>query len=189
MRNKIILAIGALLFIPLAIHAATGGSASATLTLKDVIHITVDGSDWGPLTIDYNSIAGWAAGTIIDWDEGDDDITVKIWALTDFKLWACYYAEEEGDDVDPGFGDPDDLLYLDDSKLYYKKITDPNDYDGTYEGTLTLLYTFTGDNNIKDGGTTLDFEVRLKPENLGDRETDEEITFTIVFIVEEESKI
>ncbi len=188
MRNGILLAIGTLLFIPLTVHANTGGSVSATLTLEDVIHLAVD-SDWGPLTINYKDIAGWAAGEIIDWDEGENDITVRIWALTDFKLWACYYAKEGTNDVDPGFGNPNDLLYLDDMALYYEEITEPNDYTGTYEGTLTMLYTFDGDNNINNGGTTLSFEVRLKPENLGDRESDEEITFTIVFIVEEKSKI
>ena len=188
MRNGIFLAIGAVLLAPFLVSADTGGSASATLTLNAVIDIAVN-DQWDPLTIAQGDIAGWAAGTVIDWDPGTNDIQVLIRALTDFNLWACYYAKENGADVNPAFGDPGDLLILYDGAtsytLTYEEITDPNAYTGPYEGTLTSLYTFTGDNNLGSGGTSLSYEVRLKPENLGDRTAGETIDFTIVFVVED----
>ena len=188
MRNGILLAIGALLFIPLAVHADTGGSASATLTLGAVIDISVT-DNWDPLTIKQGDIAGWGAGTVIDWDPGTNDIQVLIKALTDFNLWACYYAKEGANDVDPPFGDAEDLLILYDGAtdytLTYEEITSPNSYTGPYAGTLTRLYSFTGDNNLGSNGTSLAYEVKLKPENLGDRTAGEQIDFTIVFVVED----
>ena len=193
MRKMIFLLVLGTLGLPLAALADTGGSVQATLTLNAVIHLKVI-NDWGNLTIVQegpgdNAIAGWEAGTVIDWDSGDKDIQLLIKALTNFNLWGCYYAKEGTDNVNPPFGDPEDLIIISDGStdytLTYEEITDPNGYSGPYSGTLTPLYTFTGDNNLASGGTRLTYEVKLKPENLGDRAANETITFTIVFVVED----
>ncbi|HDI11101.1 MAG TPA: hypothetical protein ENF77_02115 [Candidatus Acetothermia bacterium] len=189
MRKFIFLGLIGISLLPFAVLAHTGGSATAKLKLDAVINISVT-DNWDDLTIDQGSIAGWGAGTVIDWDDGRKDIEVVIKAITDFVLWGCYYAKEGSNDVDPPFGNANDLLILYDGStdytLKYKEITDPNAYNGPYnENTLTKLYQFDGDNNIGNGGTKIDYEVKLKPENLGDRSADEEIDFTIVLVVED----
>jgi hypothetical protein len=188
-----VLAVGALLLNSLVVLAAPSGSASAQLVLNAVVSISVT-DQWENLAIEQGDIAGWSGGTIIDWDSGSNDIVVVVKALTDFNLWGCYYAKEGANDVDPFFGDAEDLVFLYDGAntytLTYEEITNPSAYTGPYStSVLTLLYSFTGDNNISTGGTTKNYEVKLKPENLGDRETDEEITFTIVFVVEEKNNL
>jgi|GEM_PF-2498851 hypothetical protein len=195
MRKAIFLLLaGTILAVPFVAWADVGGSASAKLTLSAVIAVSIT-DQWEDLTIiqegmGQNAIAGWSAGTVIDWDTGNDDIVVLIKAITDFVLYGCYYAKEGTNNVDPPFGAPNDLLFLNyggtDYALLYNEITNPESYSGDYSG-LTTLYTFSGNNNIGSGGTELKYEVKLKPESLGDRESNEEITFTIVFVVEEKN--
>ncbi len=185
MRKAIFLLGGAILLLPFVGLADTGGSASATLTLNAVVSVSVT-DNWDDLTIKQEDIAGWGAGTVIDWDADSPDITVLIKAITNFVLYGCYYADvNEGD-----FGNADDLIIINDGStdfvLPYYKIDYPKNYDGPYTD-LKELFEFTDDNNIADDGTTLSYDVKLKPENLGDRAADETITFTIVFVVEEKN--
>lgn len=188
MRKAIfLLALGTFLLVPFVTWADTGGSATAKLTLNAVINVAVT-DNWDDLAINQSDIAGWGAGTVVDWDPGSNDISLLIKAITDFELWGCYYAKEGTSDVDPPFGDANDLIILNDGSssytLVYQEITDPTTYSGPYTG-LTHLYTFDGDNNLAEGGTSLSYEVQLKPENLGDRAAGEQIDFTIVFVVED----
>ncbi|MCD6541490.1 hypothetical protein J7K76_06645 [Candidatus Bipolaricaulota bacterium] len=192
MRKTIFLLVLGTLGLPLAALADTGGSVQATLKLDAVIHLKVT-DNWNDLTIVQkgdvdNAIAGWEAGTVIDWDPGTDDIVILLKAITNFRLWACYYAKEGENDVDPPFGDPENLIIISDGTndytLTYEEITDPNGYTGSYSGTLTGPLA-TGTNNIASGGLSKTYNVKLKPENLGDRAAEEEITFTIVFVVED----
>ena len=196
MRKTIFLLLAGTIFaVPFVGWADVGGSVSATLTLNAVIAVSIT-DRWEDLIIkqegtetDPHAIAGWSAGTVIDWDTGNDDIVVLIKAITDFVLYGCYYAKEGTNNVDPPFGAPNELLFLydgTDHPLLYNEITNPESYSGDYSG-LTTLYTFSGNNNIGSGGTELKYEVKLKPESLGDRESNEEITFTIVFVVEEKN--
>ena len=187
MRKTIFLLVLGTLGLPLAALADTGGSVQATLKLDAVIALSVT-TNWDDLTIEQGDIAGWAAGTIIDWDPGTDDIVILLRAITNFKLWACYYAKEGENDVDPPFGDPENLIIISDGTtdytLTYEEITDPNGYSGPYSGTLTGPLA-TGTNNIASGGLSKTYNVKLKPENLGDRAAEETITFTIIFVVED----
>ncbi len=181
MRKMIFLLGGASLLLPFVGLADTGGSVSAILTLKAVVSVSVS-DDWGDLDIEQGDIAGWGAGTVIDWDTDSPDITVLIKAITDFVLYGCYYA-----DVDD-FGNANDLIIINDGftdfVLPYNEISNPESYSGPYTN-LEELFEFTDDNNIAEGGTTLSYDVKLKPENLGDRAANETITFTIVFVVED----
>ena len=187
MRKTIFLLVLGTLGLPLAALADTGGSVQATLKLDAVIALSVT-TNWDDLTIEQGDIAGWAAGTIIDWDPGTDDIVILLRAITNFKLWACYYAKEGENDVDPPFGDPENLIIISDGTtdytLTYEEITDPNGYSGPYSGTLTGPLA-TGTNNNASGGLSKTYNVKLKPENLGDRAAEETITFTIIFVVED----
>ena len=194
MRKGIFLLAVGLVFAAASIGLAdTGGSAKAKLKLNAVINIDVT-DNWDNLTIRQSDIGSWGAGTVIDWDSGTDDIVVLLKAITNFNLWACYYAKEGTNDVDPPLGNANDLLIITDSDdstdyvLLYKEITDPNAYSGPYNSsTLTLLAS--GSNNIADGGLIKTYNVKLKPENLGDRAAGENITFTIVFVVEDPTGI
>lgn len=187
MRKTIFLLVLGTLGLPLAALADTGGSVQATLKLDAVIALSIT-NNWSNLSIEQDDIAGWAAGEIIEWDSEDDDIVILLKAITNFKLWACYYAKEGANDVDPPFGDAEDLIIISDGTtdytLTYEEITDPNGYSGPYSGTLTGPLA-TGTNNIASGGLSKTYNVKLKPENLGDRAAEEEITFTIVFVVED----
>ena len=187
MRKTIFLLVLGTLGLPLAALADTGGSVQATLKLDAVIALSIT-NNWSNLSIEQDDIAGWAAGEIIEWDSEDDDIVILLKAITNFKLWACYYAKEGANDVDPPFGDAEDLIIISDGTndytLTYEEITDPNSYTGSYSGTLTGPLA-TGTNNIASGGLSKTYNVKLKPENLGDRAAEEEITFTIVFVVED----
>jgi len=187
MRKTIFLLVLGTLGLPLAALADTGGSVQATLKLDAVIALSIT-NNWSNLSIEQDDIAGWAAGEIIEWDSEDDDIVILLKAITNFKLWACYYAKEGANDVDPPFGDAEDLIIISDGTndytLTYEEITDPNGYTGSYSGTLTGPLA-TGTNNIASGGLSKTYNVKLKPENLGDRAAEEEITFTIVFVVED----
>ena len=187
MRKTIFLLVLGTLGLPLAALADTGGSVQATLKLDAVIALSVT-NNWSDLSIEQDDIAGWAAGEIIEWDSEDDDIVILLKAITNFKLWACYYAKEGANDVDPPFGDAEDLIIISDGTtdytLTYEEITDPNGYSGPYSGTLTGPLA-TGTNNIASGGLSKTYNVKLKPENLGDRAAEETITFTIVFVVED----
>ncbi|NOX45334.1 MAG: hypothetical protein GXO72_06355, partial [Caldiserica bacterium] len=98
------LAAGTLLLIPFITLADTGGKAEARLTLNVVIDISV-ADNWDPLTINLADLAGWGAGAVIDWDTGDDDIEVTVKALTNFKVWASYYASVPSTD----FGNANEL--------------------------------------------------------------------------------
>jgi len=187
MRKMIFLLVLGILGLPLAALADTGGSVQATLKLDAVIALSIT-NNWSDLSIEQDDIAGWAAGEIIEWDSEDDDIVILLKAITNFKLWACYYAKEGANDVDPPFGDAEDLIIISDGTtdytLTYEEITDPNGYSGPYSGTLTGPLA-TGTNNIASGGLSKTYNVKLKPENLGDRAAEETITFTIVFVVED----
>ena len=187
MRKTIFLLVLGTLGLPLAALADTGGSVQATLKLDAVIALSIT-NNWSNLSIEQDDIAGWAAGEIIEWDSEDDDIVILLKAITNFKLWACYYAKEGANDVDPPFGDAEDLIIISDGTtdytLTYEEITDPNGYSGPYSGTLTGPLA-TGTNNIASGGLSKTYNVKLKPENLGDRAAEETITFTIVFVVED----
>ena len=187
MRKTIFLLVLGTLGLPLAALADTGGSVQATLKLDAVIALSIT-NNWSDLSIEQDDIAGWAAGEIIEWDSEDDDIVILLKAITNFKLWACYYAKEGANDVDPPFGDAEDLIIISDGTtdytLTYEEITDPNGYSGPYSGTLTGPLA-TGTNNIASGGLSKTYNVKLKPENLGDRAAEETITFTIVFVVED----
>ena len=187
MRKTIFLLVLGTLGLPLAALADTGGSVQATLKLDAVIALSIT-NNWSDLSIEQDDIAGWAAGEIIEWDSEDDDIVILLKAITNFKLWACYYAKEGANDVDPPFGDAEDLIIISDGTtdytLTYEEITDPNGYSGPYSGTLTGPLA-TGTNNIASGGLSKTYNVKLKPENLGDRAANETITFTVVFVVED----
>ena len=187
MRKMIFLLVLGILGLPLAALADTGGSVQATLKLDAVIALSIT-NNWSDLSIEQDDIAGWAAGEIIEWDSEDDDIVILLKAITNFKLWACYYAKEGANNVDPPFGDAEDLIIISDGTtdytLTYEEITDPNGYSGPYSGTLTGPLA-TGTNNIASGGLSKTYNVKLKPENLGDRAAEETITFTIVFVVED----
>ena len=187
MRKTIFLLVLGTLGLPLAALADTGGSVQATLKLDAVIALSIT-NNWSDLSIEQDDIAGWAAGEIIEWDSEDDDIVILLKAITNFKLWACYYAKEGANDVDPPFRDAEDLIIISDGTtdytLTYEEITDPNGYSGPYSGTLTGPLA-TGTNNIASGGLSKTYNVKLKPENLGDRAAEETITFTIVFVVED----
>jgi len=187
MRKTIYLLVLGTLGLPLAALADTGGSVQATLKLDAVIALSIT-NNWSDLSIEQDDIAGWAAGEIIEWDSEDDDIVILLKAITNFKLWACYYAKEGANDVDPPFRDAEDLIIISDGTtdytLTYEEITDPNGYSGPYSGTLTGPLA-TGTNNIASGGLSKTYNVKLKPENLGDRAAEETITFTIVFVVED----
>ncbi len=195
MRKVIfVLTVGAFLLPFAVVWADTGGSATADLILSAVIHLKVT-DNWDDLTIVQKDAVGnqaaiddWDAGEIIDWDPGNDDIEVRLKAITNFNLWACYYAKEGASNVDPPFGNAEDLIIITDGAndytLTYEEITSPNSYTGPYSGTLTGPLA-SGSNNIASGGLSKTYNVKLKPQNLGDRAAGETITFTIVFVVED----
>jgi len=178
MRNKsriFLLLIGAGLIFSPAVLADTEGEATAVLFLKAVIHITVT-DNWDNLTIVQKDASGlqsaikdWGPGAIIDWDPGQEDIVVNVKAITNFIVRGTYYASVDPEEL----GDANNLIGLAEGAsihwLRYKEFID----------------LFKGENNIKVGGDTKIYEVKLKPENLGDRAAGEEIKFTVMFVVED----
>jgi len=150
MKKYIVMSIIAVVaLLPFAAWADTGGSASAILDFTSVINVSL--VTWGDsLTVNQADIAGWGATTELDFG----DLTISLMTLTDYNLWSCYYAKEAGADVDPAFGDPNDLLILDgqsagtyDGPLLHNYIADPLAYAGPYaDPSLKLL--FSGSNNF-----------------------------------------
>ncbi len=184
-KTILILSVIGVPLLAFGVLADTGASVTASLHLQDVINISVDASGWTDLTIKQADIAGWgASSTPLEWGS----LSVNVRAITDFKVWAAYYAKENGADVDPAFGDADHLLALDDGTTYwlkYNEIDSPNNYTGSYDASvLTLL--FSGHNNVPSGEDKT-YTVKLDPSALGDRSSGEVIDFTIVFLVEETS--
>ena len=180
--------IGALALLPFSALAHEGGSASATVLFESVINTVVDGSGWGDLTIDQDDIAGWAGATFpIDWDTdpvGTPDITVTVYALTNYKVYASYYADKGESFFDPS----NQVIYLAETGgggfsgyLEYEEITNPA-AGGTGAGMTDI--SFTGGPNNLPNGDTKKYDVKWNPGSINsDLDKSETITFTIVFIV------
>ena len=179
--------IGALALLPFSALADTGDATTATLTLCGVIYISIT-DEWDNLTITQNAIETMK-GNYFDWG----DLSVNVKAMTEYEVWGSYFAKEGGADVDPAFGDPDNLIalvhttdgtfWLPYNDLSTVASTGGFNYSGPYTDMVSL---FTGSNNMP-AGTDKTYDVQLDPSNLGDREAGEVIDFTIVLVVEDTS--
>jgi len=182
--------IGALALLPFAALADTGDATTAKLILDGVIYITVT-DEWENLTIDQDDIAGLGGDTVVNWGS----IQIKVLAITEYKVYAGYFTDlaDEANE----FVNEDQVVGLDDGTVHwldynsvFETITDPTtgfdveDYSITFGTDMEEL--FTGSNNIPTGDTKT-YTGKLNLVNLGDREADEEIQFTIVFVVADNS--
>jgi len=175
-----------MVLVPFAAMADTGGSASATLTLEAVIN-TIVTDNWDNLTITQNelvdSILAIAnGGTVpIEWGAGPE-ITVVVQAMTDWKVWATYYAPA----ADLALIDLEDsFLYLNSVALLFDDAgIDVLTYAGPYLGTLTDV-SFSGSNNLP-AGTSKDFEVQWDPSQI-DANANDALDLTVKFVVEDTS--
>ena len=193
MRKAIFfLLIGTSLAVPFGAMADTGDATTATLFLDDVINVSVSGNP--SLTIDQDYIAGYAGGLV----NFSGSITVKVLAITDYQVYGAYFSDAD----ETTFTDDDELIALydgtTDTYLPYNSyleglpgdLTEGFDFAGTWGTDMVAL--FTGQNNLGKTPTPGDEEsytLRLNPGNLGDRDPDETITFTIVFVVEEKDNL
>jgi len=182
----ILVVVGALAMLPFAALADTGDATSATLTLDGVIYITVT-DEWENLTIDQDAIAGMA-GSYFTWG----DISVKVRAMTDYKVWSGYFTDLADEETE--FDNEDHVVALDDGTEHwlpynsaFESITNPtNGFDWTGGFGTDMVTLFSGTNNMPTGATKT-YNAKLDPANLGDREAGEDIVFTIVFVVEDSS--
>ena len=180
--------IGALALLPFAALADTGDIAAAVLTLTDVIHISVEGSPSLEIT-QADDIAGYQGGLL----SFTGDIIVTVLAMTEYQVYAAYFSDVD----ETTFGNADQLLALDDASHYLPynsalETLNPTggfDVPDTFDFSTDLLELFSGDNNLSNTppGDQETYILKLNPGNLGDREAEEEINFTIVFVVEDSS--
>ena len=189
--------IGALALLPFAALAHTGGSASAKVTFCSVINVAVT-DNWSPLTINQDTIAGWAGKTFpIVWTE--NALTVKVQALTGFNVYAAYNGEYSGTGtpftLPDALTNPDLFLYLDNDDLdpakalpYNSTLTVAGISNHGYSNTsasgdddLAMLTDWTGNPTIS--GETHTYNVLWDPSQLPDLEKNDAITLTIYVLV------
>jgi len=178
--------IGALALLPFSALAHTGDATTAQLKLTGVIYISI-ACGWTDLEITQDKIKGMT-GNYFDWGK----LSVNVKAMTNYEVWGSYFAKEGGNDVDPAFSTPNHLIALvEGTSTFWLKYNDLSaqastsgfDYSGDYSNMVSL---FTGSNNMPSG-TDKTYDVQLDPSGLGDREAGEQIDFTIVLVVADNS--
>ena len=190
MRKLWILVIGGLALLPFAALADTGDAVEATLSLTDVINVSATGTPTLTVTQE-DTIAGYAGGLL----SFTGNIVVEVLAMTNYMVWAAYFSNID----ESTFGNANKILALDDGTTYdlaYNSTLDGtsgltdgfdvSDYGLTFGTEMTDL-NFTGTNNLGNTppGDTKTYTLKLYPGNLGDRKAGENITFTIVFMVQD----
>ena len=187
MRKAIFLLLAGTFFvIPFVTLADTGGEAQATLTFESVISTIVQ-DNWDPMTITQGDIVGLAGQTALDWEPdapaGGNTITVTVYSLTQFNVYASYYDAN-------GLVNADGFLILtegaDSYALVSYQVSTPQNHgltDTQASANLTELTHWNGEVNIDEGGESHTYTVQWNPSLLPDLKAGDVLNLSIFFVV------
>ena len=175
------LVLGAVLLIPMAALADTEACAAATLTLADVIDITIDATGLedksitqvGHLDIWNNVAAGWV---------GFGSFTVEVLTLTAYDIGISCYSKEWWRGATSQGQLTDDPLHM--SSIIYSGLVD--NYVGSI-GATGLNPDFSNANNVGNipvPGESMTYELFVDPSRLTeDFIAGDTVVFTITILV------
>jgi hypothetical protein len=182
--------LAAMVLVPFAAMADTGGSAVATLDILSVINTIVTG-DWGNLELTQALIGTYAGGGggLMAWPSTVD---VTVQAITNWKVYASYSASLNGAAESDAIFSPneDSVLKLTgdyDGFLPYRHFATPEAHgltDTVASGAADLVdISFSGSNNIASPDTNT-YGLAWDPSKLtGNLGVNDDISFTVFFIV------
>jgi hypothetical protein len=183
----------AMVVVPFAAMADTGGSATATLDILSVINTIVTG-DWGNLDLTQSVIGSYGFGganfgNLMAWP---DTVGVTVQALTNYNVYSSYSASLNGGAQSSAlFTDPDNTLKLTGDYvgfLPYRHFASPTSHgltDTVASGAADLvdLGFGTGLPNFPTGETET-YGLAWDPAQLsGNHAVNDAIAFTVFFIV------
>ncbi len=155
-----------LLLFPVLTQADTEGTADVTVTLQDVIDVTVvDNLTDATITQTWLD-ANYGDATAMHYDLGT--FTVQIIALTNFNVATCY--EWSSNKANPPAFTDDPLELTDEAHTVIGDIT-------LCPTTMDISTYFSGQNNTPGEDYTFDLHIYL--DDLGDRAAGEVLTFTV----------
>jgi len=189
--------LAALVLVPFAAMAETGGSADAVVTISSVIN-TVVVDNWASIALTQALIGTYAGGGggLMPWT-GTADVTVQ--AITAWKVYGCYSATHstlgEGAGIFSPTPNEDSVLKLTsitvaypfDAYLPYRHFGVPGAHglsEATASGETDLVpLGFAGTNNIASPNQA-QYNLAWDPSKLsGSMSVGESIDFTVFFIV------
>ena len=184
--------IGALALLPFSALADTGGSASAILNFDSVIN-TIVCDNWGDLTVNQDMIEDWLnldADTPVLWGATNHTITVKVQALTAFKVYASYDGSTStGTDWDlpDDLTDEDSFLYLSeggtDYALRWYTVSTPTAHGLTNAQASTNMTDLGWTGNATINGEEHTYDVKWDPSELPDLDAGDSMSLTIYIVV------